>query len=344
MAWQDRDYYREGGSRSNPLMWLLSGSVPLFRIFGIHVRAHASLILALVLVLIFGLGPGFGWQHSIQLATILFLIVLLHEFGHCFAARWVGGEADEIIMHPLGGMALARPPHRWGPTFLTVIGGPAVNVVICLVALGALWALRGSLPWNPVSWRPDATLISVIPYLYFIYACSLALLLFNLLPFYPLDGGQIVQSLLWSRMGFARSMNISCIVGMIGAGATFPVAIALGHFWLAILAVFGFINCMRMRRVLNEAGPWATEDESDYSATLQPEPPHRRRHISSRAFKRARRRELAERDEQSRVDGILAKVSAHGLQSLTWRERRALRKATERQRDLDLETSRPPAP
>src|SRR2546423_14085770 len=133
MAFSDREYYREGRTGGNPFMWLLTGSVPLFTVFGIHVRAHASLIITIVLVLVFGLGPGFTWQDRVQSMGILFCIVLLHEFGHCFAARWVGGQADEIIMHPLGGLALTRPPHRPLPMFLTVAGGPAVNVIICLV-------------------------------------------------------------------------------------------------------------------------------------------------------------------------------------------------------------------
>src|SRR5258707_11957965 len=118
MGWQDRSYYRDSGSNSgNPLMWLMTGSVPLFTAFGIRVRAHASLVILIVLVLLFGLGQGFTWQDRVQSMSILFTIVLLHEFGHCFTARWVGGEANDILMHPLGGLAFTRPPHRPLPEF-----------------------------------------------------------------------------------------------------------------------------------------------------------------------------------------------------------------------------------
>src|SRR4029078_2419423 len=91
------------------LMWLWAGRVSLFTAFGIRVYAHASLVVMAVLVLLLGLGPNAPWPDRIQSMSMLFLIVLLHEFGHCFAARWVGGEADEIVMHPLGGLALAVP-------------------------------------------------------------------------------------------------------------------------------------------------------------------------------------------------------------------------------------------
>ena len=94
MAWQDRPYYRDQrGSSGNPLMWVLTGSVHLFTVFGIRVRAHASLIILVTLVLLFG-GSGVTAEMRVQSMTILFIVILLHEFGHCFAARWEGGDAN----------------------------------------------------------------------------------------------------------------------------------------------------------------------------------------------------------------------------------------------------------
>src|SRR3954454_21362124 len=104
MAYQDRPYYRDQSGSATPLRWLLSGSVPLFTAFGIRVRAHASMFVYAVMILLLGLGSGFSWQDRVQSVTLLFVIVLLHEFGHCFAARWVGGTANDIVMHPVGGL------------------------------------------------------------------------------------------------------------------------------------------------------------------------------------------------------------------------------------------------
>ena len=78
-------------------------------------------------------GFGFSLGDGLRFVAVLFLVVLLHEFGHCFTARWVGGHAEDILMTPLGGLAFASPPSRPLPTFLTVAGGPAVNVMICVV-------------------------------------------------------------------------------------------------------------------------------------------------------------------------------------------------------------------
>src|SRR5688572_14493146 len=113
MGWEDRSYYRDRpSSGGNPFMWLMTGSVPLFTIFGIRVRAHAMLLLLMVLVLRFGTGQWSSIEACVQSMRALFLVILLHEFGHGFAARSVGGNAEEILMPPLGGLAMAMAPRR----------------------------------------------------------------------------------------------------------------------------------------------------------------------------------------------------------------------------------------
>src|SRR5947209_3756477 len=128
MGWQDRSYYRDRNpGSSNPLMWLVSGSVPLGTWFGISVRMHASMVLFIAITL---LGPGAvgGWHNAVTSMAILFGVVLLHEFGHCFGSRMVGGQPSQILMHPLGGLAFADCPRRPWPNFVTVLCGPLVNV------------------------------------------------------------------------------------------------------------------------------------------------------------------------------------------------------------------------
>src|SRR5437016_10221130 len=150
MGWQDRSYYRDRGSGpTNPLMWLVSGSVSLGTWFGIHVRVHASMIVFIGLTLLFrGLG---NWQDSLTTMALLFVIVLLHEFGHCFGSWLVGGQPSQILMHPLGGLAFADAPRRPWPNFVTVLFGPLVNVAICLGAAFAMMISAGTwlATWNP---------------------------------------------------------------------------------------------------------------------------------------------------------------------------------------------------
>jgi stage IV sporulation protein FB len=354
MGWQDRPYYRDRDSSTggNPLMWLLTGSVPLFTIFGIRVRAHASLIVLIGLVLLLG-GPfGNTVAARVQSMSVLFIVILLHEFGHCFAARYMGGSADEIMMTPLGGLAMAMAPRRPWATFVTVAGGPLVNVLICLVcAIGMVVAI-GVVPIGFSSFvhvyerAVDPGWFQVSSYLFWFYAVSLFLLIFNLLPVFPLDGGQLLQSILWRPMGYYRSMLTTVTVGLVGAGLMIMVGIAMigtGRFGflITIIGIFAGLNCYRMRQMLKTEGPWAfqDEDEMDYGAAIY-EPRPKRKWFGGIKARRARRLAQEEKAEQLKIDEILAKVSRQGMQSLTWWEKRTLRRATERQRERDVELSR----
>jgi Zn-dependent protease len=350
MGWEDRPYYRDrGDTAGNPLMWVLNGSVPLMTVFGIRVRVHASLLLTIFLILLLGFGGfGFTFQDRVISVVALFMIVLLHEFGHCFAARWVGGSADDIMMTPLGGLAMANSPHRWGATFITVAAGPAVNVVICVGCGALLWALTGWLPFNPFRLlRPISGsyhILDIIRYAYWIYVVSYGLLIFNLLPILPLDGGRMLQALLWWWVGFYRAMMWACLVGLVGSVLMLMVAIATfpGGIFLSLIAVSCFLFCLNKRRELAANGPEEYADDTDYSAAYEPATPRRRSasKLNRKAILKARKAAREAREEQERIDQILAKVSAHGIASLTWGERRALRKATEHRRKRDLEVSK----
>ena len=358
MGWQDRSYYRDSGpSPSNPLMWLLSGSVPLFTLFRVRVRVHASMLLLIVFMLATsGTSIGIRLTYTATFLSVLFGIVLLHEFGHCFAARWVGGDCEQIILSPLGGVAFADAPQRAWPQLVTAAGGPLVNVAICAIAAAALALLNwqnAHIPINPLPREfqlPGAERVAPWVFyaqywLWYVFGVSWGLLLFNLLPIYYLDGGQIFRALLWFKLGFYRSSMIASIVGMIGSVLMVMWGIANFASWyglvLIMIGVSCFMACFQLRAMLKAEGPWAFQEDSvDYSASLwRPEEKPRHKKLSRRAKRKLRRQALAEENEQALIDAILAKVSAQGMHSLTWSERRALKKATERQRRREIEVS-----
>jgi Zn-dependent protease len=348
MGFQDRHYYRE--RQSGPwdrLWWFLGGSVPLFTLFGIRVRAHIWLIIMIALELLFartegGLGP----RNAFTSMSILFISVLLHEFGHCFAARAVGGEATDILMWPLGGLASTNPPRRPLPSFLTTAAGPAVNLVICLLCGTFICIREGSIraiPWLPV-FQPLKTYVptdDTVYYVWWVFLVNYSLFMFNMcLVFYPFDAGRMIQEALWWRLGYRKSMQFATVFGMVGAVVAAAVGMVLGWLTLILIAAFGFYTCYQQRQALLTAGPYDLDDDGiDYSAAY--EPYHRRKPKVSRwAAKRAAKIARADQAEQERIDKILAKVSAHGMHSLSWFERRALKKATEHQRERDIETGR----
>src|SRR5262245_42583693 len=107
----------------------LSG-IPLFKLFGIQVYLHWSWLLVAVISIQSRskMYDSLGWNVAEYLS--LFVIVLMHEFGHSLACRSVGGRADRILLWPLGGVAFVDPPQRPGAVLWSIVAGPLVNVIL----------------------------------------------------------------------------------------------------------------------------------------------------------------------------------------------------------------------
>lgn len=285
MGWQDRKYSGTRGGGGFNLMQLLGGSVTLGQVSGITIRVHATLILFIVFDLLFAGGAnGVGFKTALTRSVMLFGLVLLHEFGHCFAARKVGGDAREILLWPLGGLAYVRTPQRPWPSFVATAGGPLVNLIICVVTGAALMILsnfQARLSLNPLllfsgqmSRLNDAGYALIFSnnlafYLFWIYTTSLSLLVFNLLPIFPLDGGRMFQEILWPRLGFYHSMNVACSVGMAGAILLGLFGLTSGNTFLLVLGVVGFMTCRQTQQQLPELSQAAHED-GRYSGNFSP--------------------------------------------------------------------------
>ena len=323
----------------NPLSW----SLRLGRLARIEIRVHLIFVLFVVIELLRAAFPAtpagaaapLGLGPSTLMLGCLFLLVLAHEFGHCLACRRAGGEADEILMWPLGGLAFCRPPQRWAAHLQTAVGGPLVNVLVCLVVTPILAWQTGRL-WGTAVANPFAGLIPLqvtgswlLMTLYMVNLLSLILLLFNLLPIFPLDGGRIVQALLWPKIGYARSMRVAVWTGYFGALALGIVGFVLANFMLVGIALFGGIICYITSRQLTFTEDFLGFDSDEFDVggpTLAEagEPGSTRR--SRRAQRHARR----DQEEAKRVDEVLTKVSRSGYENLSAAERRLLRRATKR--------------
>jgi Zn-dependent protease len=209
------------------------GSIHLFRCLGIDVYLHWLWFLAPVYFISMNAGLYSSYLWSGLECVALFGIVLLHEFGHSLACRSVGGRANQIVLWPLGGVAYVDPPQRPGATLWSLAAGPLVNVLlfpifsVLLVAVGALHA-RSTMP-------------NFYQFVSGLWQINLVLLCFNMLPIYPLDGGQILGALLWFLVGRARSLMIASTIGMIAVVALLLFAIRTP--WLGMIGVFALIQC-----------------------------------------------------------------------------------------------------
>lgn len=213
------------------------GAIRLFEFAGINVFLHWSWFAFAAFRISYNSYSSVVW--AIWEYLFLFAIVLMHEFGHALACRSVGGRAHEIILWPLGGVAFVSPPQRPGATLWSIAAGPLVNVVLCPILVGG-WLL--SKRFNLDEAAPNA-------YLLIRNTCIIntGLLVFNCLPIYPLDGGQILRSILWFICGRARSLLISTVVGLVGAVAI--IILALVYFgwdqdtmWLCFIFGFALMN------------------------------------------------------------------------------------------------------
>ncbi len=205
-----------------------NGSFRLFRVFGITVFLHWSWFLVAAWQL-----DRRGDQYSHILWSVgeylgLFLMVLLHEFGHALACRQVGGRADQIFLWPLGGVAYVAPPFRPGAHLWSTAAGPLVNVVLIPVFEGLPYLLHAAGVVNFEAYQ-------LVGQLRFI---NIILIIFNLLPIYPLDGGQIVRELLWFPLGPVRSLSIAAVIGLVGSAALVGLAIYTMNLFMVIVALF----------------------------------------------------------------------------------------------------------
>jgi len=211
------------------------GSIHLFQLAGVDLYLHWSWFL----VALYEIQGGryryssIGW--SVLEYLSLFAIVLTHEFGHALACRSVGGTANQILLWPFGGVAYVRAPQRPGATLWSIAAGPLVNVALAPVLYFAVH-IAGAIGWAET--RPDTYM-----YLQTVLLIDVLLLVFNMLPVYPLDGGQILRSLLWFAIGRARSLMVATVLGFVGIAGLIAYAVWTRSLWTAAICVFLAINC-----------------------------------------------------------------------------------------------------
>lgn len=221
----------------------LSWSFPLGRLFGIPVRVHWSLpLLTLLMVLQQETGIGMAWELGV--GAVLWFSVLVHELGHCWAARSVGGHASQILMWPLGGLASVDHPGGRREALIVTFGGPLMHLPLAALFSGLL--LAQGMPWswdylNPLALPP--ILDGFWSYLTFsAIRIQVVLFLFNMLvPAWPLDGGRIAAVLLLSK--FNPGLTARVMMGLSGVAAL--VLLLIGEPWIALFVGFEIAQLYR---------------------------------------------------------------------------------------------------
>ena len=212
----------------------MSWSIPIFRVAGILVRIHVTFLLLLAWLgfMYYSQGGSAVAAARVFFILLLFGCVLLHEFGHAIAAKGFGINTPDITLLPIGGVArLERMPEKPSQELIVALAGPAVNVVIAL-GLFIVVGFRGVS--EVMSGQPVGMLTQLM-------GINVLLVLFNLLPAFPMDGGRVLRALLAARMNYARATQIAATVGQ-GCAFIFGFIGLFGNPMLIFIALFIYIG------------------------------------------------------------------------------------------------------
>jgi Zn-dependent protease/predicted transcriptional regulator len=224
----------------------MSWSYRVARIADIDIKVHITFG---IILLLGGLDWGSRYGTSgavfgVVLMTALFACVVLHELGHSLVAKHYGIPVREIVLLPIGGVAmLGRLPEKPRQELLIAAAGPAVNVVLAGIlllitgAIGGLTALDGH---GLIGGSAPAP--SLHTFLVWLLAANVTLVVFNLIPAFPLDGGRMLRALLAMGTDYAKATRIAAVIGQAFALVLGIIGVLGGHFILALIAVFIFLG------------------------------------------------------------------------------------------------------
>lgn len=381
---------------NNPLTW----AVPLFRAFGVNVRVHILyflVTLGLFLREVFRDGAYVSpLDVFLFMVPMLFVVILIHEYGHVFGGRHVGGECEEILIWPLGGLAFVDTPREWRAHTFTALSGPLTNIAQCVLAAVVLLGFGFIPTLNPLdnpyispmknyrdlgrtytseyglklyepgtatpvggfekahfSFKPEAARAeaekhpnaerAVAPpwavWVNRLFWLNMVLTLLNFIPAYPLDGGQILQGLVWARSDYRQGTLVACISGFICAMAMFVVSIAVIEPLIIALCFFVLFACwIKWRQLTESGGEYGYDTEKGYGGMDDEDAPPKpqkkqsffKRWLQARAARKLKQEHEQRAKDDERMDQLLEKIARK--EPLTDEERRFMQRVSERYR------------
>lgn len=328
---------------------VFSWSLPLGIWFGARVRLSIFFLL-IAPIICHRLGD---LRVGLVTSGLLLLSVLLHEFGHVLAARMTGGDGDEIVAAPFGGLVPCRPDQLLNSQLWTLAGGPLVNFGLCLLSLAGGLHQTGYLAsaLSPFEF-PELSLTggfseAVTPLLVLLFKVNWLLLVINVLPALPLDGGRLLQQVLSQRFDEVVARGIVSSIGMLTGALLLLGGMFAGNAWVvalgAVLMLFNPQESLPPNELEDsEEDSFLGYDFSEgytsfeRSAPLQnedDEPGVIGRWKNQREEDRRRRQEEEDRAMEEKLDRLLEKLHAQGEGALSAAEKRQLQDISARLRN-----------
>ena len=346
-----------------------SWSIGLFRWGGHHVRLHMFFLLFAVCTLFIAWQAGqeqssrdFVWIAAGSLG-ILLTSVLLHEWGHYSAAVRTGGDGDDIVIGPLGGLTSMRPPPDPWAECLMHLAGPLVNLVMCLLCgmVRQSWSpgsvIRLLDPLTPEDLVEGASWIITLKLTFWI---NWVIMLVNLLPAFPFDGGRALRAALtgwWPDASPRRAAMFVATLAKFAALALLVFAALQGAYFntedkaptpipiwfsLALLAIFLYFSAKheedRVEEIESDDDLFGYDFSEGYMSLEQSSKPRQpqeslfKRWLERKRRDKLQRRAEMEQEEELRVDEILERLHDKGMEHLSHEEQLLLKRVSHRYR------------
>ena len=230
-------------------------SFQIAKIFGIPVQVHWSFALLFLFVIYVGKSRDASWTNIAVFGLFvvaLFVCVLLHEFGHALSARYYGVQTRDITILPIGGVArLDNLPEKPFQEFVVALAGPAVNVVIyALLAIFLYFTYSVQFSFGELLGDDSNELITdpILGFLVTLMQANLMLVVFNMIPAFPMDGGRVLRALLSMPFGRLQATKVAAFLGQL---------IAIGFLIYALLpAIIHFLPETDAFEVWRERVSW----------------------------------------------------------------------------------------
>jgi Zn-dependent protease/CBS domain-containing protein len=214
-------------------------SLKLVTVAGIRVQIHFTFLIFMAWIVLRGVFQGQSADVTIGNTAFmlgLFGCVVLHEFGHALTAQRYGIRTKDITLLPIGGVArLERMPDDPRQELWVAIAGPAVNVVIAALLYAWFYVSRGGVDLSGQNIIVSGSLLEKL------LLVNITLVVFNLLPAFPMDGGRVLRALLAMRMDYTRATQMAASLGQ-GIALIFGLIGFLYNPFLMFIALFVWIG------------------------------------------------------------------------------------------------------
>ncbi|MEY4202419.1 MAG: hypothetical protein RL013_120 [Bacteroidota bacterium] len=233
----------------------MRGALKIFTAFGIPVFIHWTFGFVFVFILWNAQSEGMTTMETLTYTALfmsLFVCVLLHEYGHALAARRYGVKTQDIVLMPIGGVArLEKMPDKPMQEFVVAIAGPMVNVVIAILLMLGIWLLTdpayielmanlviSAEEGNEIIEETGIQIPQTLQFAINLAILNIVLVIFNMIPAFPMDGGRVFRALLSMKTGRPKATRIASMVGQVIAGLIIFYGIWTNAFMTIVLGLF----------------------------------------------------------------------------------------------------------